>query len=136
MRIQCGPELFCGVGCRDGSDPVLLWLWYKLAATALICPPAWELPYAKGEALKRQKKKKRKERKKQRGKGTTATKMLAVQNIYSWSTLYLEWPPNLSGDLSLPHSAWCAGWDNLPSSMSEIHNLAPSQPGYCTGPGT
>ena len=52
----------CGVGCRRGSYPVLLWLWRRPAATALIRPLAWEPPYATGAALemaKRQKKKKR-----------------------------------------------------------------------------
>ena len=48
----------CGVGCRRGSDLVLLLLWYRLAATALIQPLAWEAPYAVGAALKRQKDKK------------------------------------------------------------------------------
>ena len=42
------------------KDPTLLWMWLWLAAAAPIQPPAWELPYAMGEALKRQKKKKRK----------------------------------------------------------------------------
>jgi len=32
----------CGVGCRHGLDPTLLWLW--LAAAAPIQPLAWELP--------------------------------------------------------------------------------------------
>ena len=35
----------CGVGRRHGSDPALLWLWYRLAAAAPIRPLAWELPY-------------------------------------------------------------------------------------------
>ena len=51
----------CAVGCRRGSDPERLWLWSRLAATALIGPLAWERPYAAGAALekaKRQKKKK------------------------------------------------------------------------------
>ena len=46
----------CGVGRRQGSDLVLLWLWCRPAATALIGPLAWEPPYAMGAALKRQKK--------------------------------------------------------------------------------
>jgi len=53
----------CGVGCRHGSDPVSLWLWHRLAATAPIRPLAWEPPYAAGaaqEMAKRQKKEKRK----------------------------------------------------------------------------
>uniref|UniRef100_A0A8D0MEW7 Methanethiol oxidase n=1 Tax=Sus scrofa TaxID=9823 RepID=A0A8D0MEW7_PIG len=45
----------CGVGGRRGSDPVLLWLWRRPAATAPIRPLAWEPPYASGAALKRQK---------------------------------------------------------------------------------
>ena len=50
-----------GVGGRRDSDPVLLWLWCRLAATVPIEPLAWEPPYATGAALekaKRQKKKK------------------------------------------------------------------------------
>ena len=47
----------CGVGCRRGSDLEFLWLWYRPAAMALIQPLIWELPYAKGAALKSQKKK-------------------------------------------------------------------------------
>ena len=42
----------CGVGHRHGLDPVLPWLWYRLAGVALIRPPAWEPPYAMGVALK------------------------------------------------------------------------------------
>ena len=49
----------CGVGRRCGSDPTLLWLSYRAAATAPIRPLAWEPPYASGEALKRQKTKKK-----------------------------------------------------------------------------
>ena len=40
----------CGVGCRRGSDPALLWLWCRRAATAPIRPLAWEPPYAIGAA--------------------------------------------------------------------------------------
>ena len=42
------PELAQWVG-----DAVLLWLWCRLAAVALIHPLAWELPYATDVALKR-----------------------------------------------------------------------------------
>ena len=45
-----------GVGCRRGSDPALLWLWYRPAAIAPIPPLAWERPYAVGMTIKRQKK--------------------------------------------------------------------------------
>jgi len=52
----------CGVGCRRGSDPALLWLWRRPVATAPIVPLAWEPPYAAGaaqEIAKRPKKKKK-----------------------------------------------------------------------------
>ena len=48
----------CGVGCRHGLDPALLWLWLWLLVTAPIWPPAWEPPYALCVAIKRPKKKK------------------------------------------------------------------------------
>ena len=59
-----GVGVSCGVGCRCGSDPALLWLWYRLVATAPIRPLAWEPPYAAGaaqEMAKRQKTKNKKE---------------------------------------------------------------------------
>ena len=48
-----------GMGYRYGLDPTLLWLWYRLAATALIQPLAWELSYVTDVALKIKKKIKR-----------------------------------------------------------------------------
>ena len=45
----------CGVGRRGGSHLAWLWLWLRLAATALIQPLAWELPYAAGVALNKTK---------------------------------------------------------------------------------
>ena len=58
----------CGVGCRRGSDPALLWLWRRPVATAPIGPLAWEPPYAAGAAqeiattTKRQKQNKTKQK--------------------------------------------------------------------------
>ena len=46
----------CGAGRRHGSDPELLRLWSRSAATAPILPLAWELPYARGAALKKKEK--------------------------------------------------------------------------------
>ena len=40
-----------GVGRRRSSDLAWLWLWCRLAATALIRPLAWEPPWAMGAAL-------------------------------------------------------------------------------------
>ena len=51
----------CGVGHRHGSDLILLCLCGRPVATTPIRPPAWEVPYAVGAALKRQKKERRKE---------------------------------------------------------------------------
>ena len=38
------------------KDPVLLWLWCKPAAVALIRPLAWDSPHAVGVDLKKKKK--------------------------------------------------------------------------------
>ena len=51
----------CGVGCRRGSDLILLWLWRRPAAAALITPLAWESPYGAGVALKRKMEEEKKE---------------------------------------------------------------------------
>ena len=56
----------CGVGRRCSSDPVLLWLWCRWAATALIGLLAWEPPYASGAALKRHKRKKERKNERER----------------------------------------------------------------------
>ena len=48
-----------GVGHRHGLDSTLLWLWCGLAAVALFRPLAWELPYAVGAALKKEKERKK-----------------------------------------------------------------------------
>ena len=41
---------------RCVKAPALLWLWCRSAATALIQPLAWELPYAAGAAPPKKKK--------------------------------------------------------------------------------
>ena len=63
MGKGSGIAMSCGADRRCGLDPALLWLWCRLAATAPIPPLAWELPYATGVALKRQKEKKKKKKK-------------------------------------------------------------------------
>jgi len=52
----------CGVGYSRGSDPTLLWLWCRPAATAPIRPLAWEPPYAAGVALEKEKRPKKKKK--------------------------------------------------------------------------
>ena len=69
---RSGVALSCGVGCRHGSDPMLLWLWRRPVATAPIQPLAWEPPYAAGAAQEiattttKDKKDKKKKKKKNR----------------------------------------------------------------------
>ena len=48
------------------SDPELLWVWCRPAATTLIRPLAEELPYATLAALKRQKQKTKTKKKRER----------------------------------------------------------------------
>ena len=56
----------CGVGHRRGSDPALLWLRCRPAATVPIRPLAWDPPYATGTALEKTKKNKKTKNKKER----------------------------------------------------------------------
>ena len=56
----------CGVGRRRGSDPVLLWLWCRLAATVPIRPLGWEPPYAMRAAPEKTKTRKKEKEKKKR----------------------------------------------------------------------
>ena len=50
------------MGYRCSSDPALLCLWRRLAATAPIGPLAWEPPYAVGAALDKTKRPKKKKK--------------------------------------------------------------------------
>ena len=53
--VGWGPSIAVsyGVGCRLGSDPVLLWLWCRPAAAASGRPLAWGPPYATGTTLEK-----------------------------------------------------------------------------------
>ena len=59
MSWGSGAAVSCGVGRKRSLDPVLLWLWCRLASVSLIQPLDWQLPYAAGAALKKFKKKKK-----------------------------------------------------------------------------
>ena len=48
------------MGCRHGSDPVLLWLWHRLAAIAPITPKSETFHVAQVRPKKRKKNKKKK----------------------------------------------------------------------------
>ena len=46
----------CGIDCRLGLDPALLWLWRRPATTAPIRPLTWDPPYAMSATLEKDKK--------------------------------------------------------------------------------
>ena len=48
-----------GVGYRGSLDPIMPWLWHRLAVAVLIWPLAWKIPYAASAVLNNRKKKKR-----------------------------------------------------------------------------
>ena len=62
------------MGRRRGSDPSLLWIWCRPAATALIGPLAWKSPHAVGVALEMAKRKK---------KGSSVAANYGVGHTYS-----------------------------------------------------
>ena len=66
MGLGSSVALSYSVGRRRGSDPKLLWLWQRPAATAPIGPLAWEPPYVVGVALEKGKKTKKKKKKKKK----------------------------------------------------------------------
>ena len=69
----------CGVGRRRGSDPVLLGLWCRPMAIALIRPLVWDPPYAVGSSPRKGrkiKKNKKQKPKKQTNKKTVVLKYL------------------------------------------------------------
>ena len=86
------------------KDPTLLWLWCRPAATAPIQPLAWELPYAVGAVLKRQKKEKEVE---------ALEWWTKLASHPSSSSSYLMLSPFISLSFSSPHvrcksaKKWC-----------------------------
>ena len=80
LALLSGLSIWCcrgyGVGRRHGSDPALLWLWRRLAATAPIRPLAWELPYAVGAAQEMAK----------RPKTNKKNKNIGVPVVVQWLT--------------------------------------------------
>ena len=74
----------CGVGCRHGSDPALLWLWRRLAAAAPIRPLAWEPPICHGFSPRNGKKKRQKTNKQTRKKSSIEMVELIKGNLRCW----------------------------------------------------
>ena len=124
----------CGVGCRRGSDPALLWLWRRPVATALIQPLAWEPPYAAGAAQEiatittttTNKKKKKKKRQKTKKKKKKKTKALSFF-FFFWPFLgplprHMEAPRlEVESELKpLAYTTATATWD--PSHVCDLHH--------------
>ena len=74
--------MYSGTGHRCGSDPVLLWLWCRPAATALIQTLASEPPYVPRMALKKKKKRKKKKKTQQK-----QDKNLSLDLAKDWARL-------------------------------------------------
>ena len=72
----------CGVSCRCGSDPTLLWLWCRPAASAQIRPLAWEPPYATGSGPRKGKKTK---------KITTNSVIIMIMYLHEFFFLLVLW---------------------------------------------
>ena len=70
------------MGQKCGLDPVLLWLWGRLAATPPIRHLPRELPYAAGVALKKKKKKKRQNQTKNNRQLTECLLVLCVPLLH------------------------------------------------------
>ena len=78
----------CGVGHTGDSDPALLWLWCRLAATSPIRPIAWEPPYATGVALRKTKRQQQKINERKPGGGIRQEKwavfVFLLENYEFW----------------------------------------------------
>ena len=57
---------------------MLLWLWYRLAATTAIPPLAWEFPYAESAAVKSSKKKQTNKKNKKKQNKKTGLKFAEI----------------------------------------------------------
>ena len=93
---------------------MLLWLWCGLAAVALIRPLTWELPYAAGAVLKRQ-------------KGTHTKKFLPLKHDLLGSLL--NFPGGLSVFLSLsftPPTTLAISQSPLISSFYTLDHYSPA----------
>ena len=79
----------CGVGHRCGSDPTLLWLWRRLAATAPIPPLAWEPPMPWEQPKKWQKRQKKKKEADHLNRWITRQELEGVPIVAHWERIRL-----------------------------------------------
>ena len=80
----------CGVDCRRGLDPTLLWFWQRQVATAPMRPLAWDPPCAVGAALEKKKRQKKRHKNKKINKKAGG---LTVELAHSHS-----WKSSMIGD--------------------------------------
>jgi len=119
----------CGAGHRHGSEPMLLCLWRGPAAIAPIRPLAWELPYATGTALKRQKTKKKKERNSQILLKTQKEKAASKESsgIYLIASKTPERAPQLEGRQSTQPNLNATAWHKPKGTKSKLMNIVKRQ---------
>ena len=80
-----GIAVTCGVGRRWSLDPMLLWLWYRPAATALIRSLVWEHPYVMDAALEKRQKDKRGKKKSTAGRALSQRAVLPGIFLLAWA---------------------------------------------------
>ena len=120
-----------GVGCRHDAYLVLVGLWCRPGAVALIRPLAWEPPCVTGMALKKKKKKKKEiqvhivgSRSKERLLGKMGNSFMeevlteAGQNLSLWKKQPMQKQQVTRGPRGKNDQAWPAPW--LCSGLGEI----------------
>ena len=78
----------CGAGCRRGSDPALLWVWCRPAATAPIGPLAGELPYAAGAALEKAKRQQMKRKEKNPQSASLSASPIVTTQLFFFKDIF------------------------------------------------
>ena len=102
----------CAVGCRLGSDAMLLWLWHRPAATAPIRPLCWEPPHAAGAALEKAKRRKKKKIPNKYSINVCWTDLCPMLGI-SISARYFRWLTRPLWDSSFLSAEWSYSRNNL-----------------------
>ena len=136
--------MHCGVGRRCRSDLVLLWLWRRPAAVALIWSLAWELLYAVVAALKKKNHPPPPQKKRARFESRTPKYLLLlwISHLTLWLSLYAKcgkcylliniycrvyirehwlWRCEMLHKCSLLYASWATTQILLPRCMMDLH---------------